>query len=240
MISIITPTLNEEKYLPLLLESIKKQDFSDYEIIIADAGSNDKTLEIAVKYSCRIISGGLPAKGRNEGAKVAKGDLLFFIDADSVLPEGFFTKALKEFNNKNLDFASFGLLPIEGTKISAIAFNMVYNWYIYTLEKALPHAAMGILAKRDLFLKLNGYDETIKLAEDHDLGRRAKKIARFGIIKSVKVYFSDRRFRKDGWIKTVFRYFLCELHMVFIGPVRSDIFEYKFDHYDKKRPEIKN
>lgn len=239
MISIIIPTLNEEKYLPLLLASIKDQDFSYYETIIADAGSKDKTIEIAKKYNCIIIPGGLPAKGRNEGAKVAKGDLLFFVDADSILPPEFFKKALEEFNAKSLDFAAFGLLPIEGRRINKIAFNMFYNWYIYALEKALPHAAMGILAKRDLFLKLNGYDETITLAEDHDLGRRAKKIASFGIIRSVKVYFSDRRFRKDGWVKTIVKYFLCELHMIFIGPVRSDIFDYKFSHYNKKNSETK-
>jgi len=239
MISIIVPTLNEEKYLSLLLESIKKQDFFDYEIIVADAGSKDKTIEIAAKYNCRVVPGGLPAKGRNEGAKKAKGDLLLFIDADSVLPEGFLTKSLEEFNRRGLDFASFGLMPIEGPKINKIVFNMFYNWYIYTLEKALPHAAMGILAKKDLFLILNGYDETIKLAEDHDLGRRAGKIASYGIIKSVKVYFSDRRFKKDGWLKTAGRYLLCELHMIFIGPVRTNMFEYKFDHYSKDKKATK-
>jgi len=239
MISIIVPTLNEEKYLPLLLESIKSNDFSDYEIIIADAGSKDKTIEIAKRYNCRLIPGGLPAKGRNEGAKVAKGDLLFFVDADSLLPERFFKNALEEFSRKNLDFASFGLVPIGGTKINKVAFNMFYNWYIYAVEKTLPHAAMGILAKRDLFLKLDGYDETIKLAEDHDLSRRAKKIAKYGIIKSTKVHFSDRRFKKDGWFRTSVKYFLCELHMIFIGPVRSDIFEYKFDHYSKEKDETK-
>lgn len=235
MLSIIIPTLNEEKYLAFLLESIKKQDLSSYEIIIADAGSKDKTLEIAKKYNCRIIHGGLPAKARNEGAKFAKGELLLFVDADSILPEEFFGKSLKEFNERGLDFASFGLLPIEGTRIHKFAFNMFYNWYIYALEKSLPHAAIGILAKKDLFLRLNGYDETITLAEDHDLARRAQKIANYGILKSSKIFVSDRRFRKDGWIKTMVKYFLCELHMIFIGPVRSDIFEYKFDHYSKKK-----
>ena len=62
MISIIIPTLNEEKYLPLLLSSIKKQNFNDYEIIIADAGSDDKTLEIVKNYNCKIkIDGKKPS-----------------------------------------------------------------------------------------------------------------------------------------------------------------------------------
>ena len=63
MLSIVIPALNEEKYLPLLLESIKRQSFFDYEIILADAGSKDKTIEIAKKYNCVIVGGGLPANG---------------------------------------------------------------------------------------------------------------------------------------------------------------------------------
>ena len=77
-ISIIIPTLNEARFLPKLLESIKKQTFTDYEVIVADAGSKDKTLEIAKKYGARIVKGGFPAEGRNAGARAAKGDFLFF------------------------------------------------------------------------------------------------------------------------------------------------------------------
>ena len=236
MISIVIPALNEEKLFPLLLASLKRQNFSDYEVIVADAGSTDRTIQIAKDFGCRVIPGGLPAKGRNEGAKVAKGELLLFLDADCILPDDFFEKTLKEFKEKELDFASFGLLPAGGKRYHNFGFNVFYNWYIYALGKTLPHAAMGILARRDLFLYLNGYDETISLAEDHDLARRAKKAASYGIIKSVKILISDRRFRKDGWFKTVLKYFLCELHMLFIGPVRSDLFSYKFDHYSKDKP----
>ena len=86
MLSIIIPTLNEEKYLPLLLESIKKQNFSDYEIILADAGSTDKTLEIAKKYNCKIIPGGCRQKEETKELKLLKEILLFFLDADVSFP----------------------------------------------------------------------------------------------------------------------------------------------------------
>jgi len=236
MLSIVIPALNEEKYLPLLLESIKRQDFKDCEIILADAGSKDKTIEIAQKYNCVIVSGGLPAKGRNEGAKIAKGELLFFCDADVVLPDNFFEKALAEFNGRNLDIASFCLSPIPKSIISSFFINLFYNYPIILLEKFLPHAAMGIFIKKELFKKIGGFDETVKLAEDHYLARMAVKLfqAKFGIIKSVKIYVSDRRFKTDGWIHTGIKFFLCELYMVFLGPVRSDIFKYKFGHHEKK------
>lgn len=238
MLSIIIPALNEEKYLPLLLESIKKQKFFDYEIIISDAGSHDKTLEIAQKYNCKIIKGGLPAKGRNEGAKIAKGDLLFFCDADVILPDNFFQKSLKEFKERQLDLASFCLIPLPKNKISSFFLNIFYNQPIVLLESALPHAATGIFVKKEIFEKIGGFDEDVKLAEDHYLARRAQRVfeANCGIIKSTKIFVSDRRFRTDGWIKIGIKYLLCELHLLFFGPVKSDIFNYKFNHYndDKK------
>ena len=57
-ISIIIPAYNEEEYLPKLLESIEKQDFKDYEVIIADANSSDNTREIAESYGCTVVAVG--------------------------------------------------------------------------------------------------------------------------------------------------------------------------------------
>lgn len=233
MISIIIPTLNEEGYLPLLLESLKKQSFTDYQIIVADAGSQDKTLEIAKQYGCIIVPGGLPAKGRNTGAQAAGGNILFFLDADAVLPDGFLENSLKEFHARKLDIASFRLAPYPENSLEHVFLDVFYNGMIVLLEKVLPHGAMGIIIKKELFEKLRGYDETIKLAEDHDLARRAAKQGKFGIIRSEILPVSTRRFKKDGWVATGLKFFLCQLHMIFIGPVRSDIFHYTFGGYKK-------
>jgi len=234
MLSIIIPALNEEKNLPRLFESIKKQNFGGYEIIVADAGSEDRTLEICKENNCRILKGGLPAKGKNEGAKIANGDLLLFMDADTFLSQDFFKNSLKEFKDRNLGIASFKLIPYSGNKLSLFLLNYFYNYPIVILEKILPHAANGILVKKELFEKIGGFEEDIKLAEDHYMARQAAKLERFGIIKSAQVFISDRRFKTDGWLRTGIKYLLCELHMIFLGPVRSDIFKYEFNHYNKK------
>ena len=235
MLSIIIPTLNEEKYIGQLLDSIKKQASTDYEIIVADAGSSDATVKIAKEYGCRIVEGGLPARGRNNGAKAAKGDVLFFLDADTILSENFLEESLMEFNSRGVDIASFCLKPYPSDRMSHFLMNVFYNKVIVTLEKLLPHTAVGILIKKELFKKLNGYDEDIKLAEDMDLGRRAAKSGKFGILRAVQILVSDRRLKKEGWAHVAVKYFLCELHTIFIGPVKSDIFKYKFDHYDKEK-----
>lgn len=241
MLSIIIPTLNEEKCLPLLLESIKKQsvsrtvlDENNFEIIVADAGSKDKTVEIAKTYGCKIVKGGLPAKGRNEGAEVARGDLLLFLDADMTLPENFLEKVLKEFKERNLDIAGFLMDPLTRNNFLKFLFNLFYNWPVLALARVLAHAAQVILVKKNLHQKLKGFDETIKLAEDHDYAKRAKKIGKFGIIRTPRFFSSLRRFEKDGWVKTYLTYILCESHMIFLGPVKSEIFKYKFNHYEKK------
>lgn len=235
MLSIIIPTLNEEKYLPDLLESLKKQDFSDYEVIVADAGSEDETVKMANAYGCRIIKGGLPAKGRNSGAKVAIGEVFLFLDADTVLSEKFLSNSLTEFADRNLGIASFQLSPFPRRKITSFFVDFFYNKMIIFFEKVLPHSATGIIVRKDVFEKIAGFDEDIKLSEDHDLARRAVKYSKFGIIRSEKLFVSDRRFRKDGWISTGIKYFLCELYITFLGPVKSDIFKYRFNHYKDKK-----
>ena len=232
MLSIIIPTLNEEHYLPQVLFEIKKQKFLDYEIIVADAGSDDKTVEIAKRFGCIIAKGGLPGNGRNAGAKIASGDTFLFIDADIVfLPDNFFVDALNIFEKRKLGVASFPVFP-KGTLIDKLIYG-AYNFFVYLVQPFFAFATNLILVKKDVFEKTGGFDENIKIAEDHDFVKRASKIAKFGIIKTKPVLFSDRRFRVDGRINTYGKYFLVALHMLFLGPVKKDIFPYKFGHYKK-------
>lgn len=232
MLSIIIPTKNEEKNLPILLSQIKKQDFSDYEIIVADAGSQDRTVEIAQGFGCIIIKGGLPAKGRNEGAKTARGDIFLFMDADNIfLPEGFLRDLLQKFKKRNLDVASFPIYP-KGNFFDKIAYGL-YNFWVELSQKFLPHATNSVLIKRKLFEQIGGFDEEIKIAEDHDLARRAAKLGKFGFIKTKPVLTSARRFEKEGRLKTYFKYILAGIYMILFGPIKKDIFKYRFDDLKK-------
>jgi len=234
MISIIIPTLNEEKYLPKLLQSIKEQDFNgELEIIVADAGSKDKTREIAKSFGCKIVEGGLPAKGRNEGAKKAKSDLLFFVDADILLPKDFLRKALKEFLQKNLAVASFSIHPINKGFWCNLFFNFFYNYPVKVLVRVLPFAAMAILVKKDIHQKNNGFDEKVIFLEDTVYIRKLAKIGKYRLVKSVSIYSSTRRFEKDGWVKTYFKIIVGDIYTIFFKSIKTNIFNYKFNHYDK-------
>ena len=231
MLSIVIPALNEEKCLPRLLKSIKKQRIDDLEIIVADAGSKDKTIEIAKNFDCKVVKGGFPSKGKNAGAKAAKGDLILFLDADTVLPENFLRKTLKEFKERDLDVASF--LTMAEDTFHNLSLKFLFNFPNLLCERILPQALNVILAKRALHERIGGFDERVKLGEELDYVRKGNKARKFGVLKKVKVVISPRRFKKDGWFKTWSKYFLCQIHFLFFGPVKSDIFNYRYGHYDE-------
>ncbi len=234
MISIIIPTLNEEKNLPLLLSAIKKGGFADYEIIIADGGSKDKTVLIAKEFGCKVVSGGLPAQGRNSGAKVAKGDILFFIDADvRFSPKRFIKKSVDYFISNDLTVASFHILPQRNNLyLNPATLDIFYNVPQTIFKKLFPMGAMGIMVKKEVFDRVGGFDKTITLAEDVYFVQQAAELGKFGIVPSVKIYMPLRRFEKDGYFTTALKYLVCGLNMAFYGPTRK--IKYEFGHYDDK------
>jgi len=236
MLSIIIPTLNEENHLPFLLESIKKQGLNNYEIIVADAGSEDKTIEIAKSFGCKVVPGGFPPKGKNKGAKAAQNSLILFLDADIFLSDGSLEKLLKEFKERNLDVASFTLASFH--RFHNLSYRIFYNFPSLITERFLPQAMNAILIKNNLHQKVGGFNEKIKVGEELDYIRRGVKFGKFGVLKSAKIFSSPRRFENDGWFTTWFKYFLCQLHMIFFGPVKSDILRYRFNHYSKNKKNL--
>jgi len=235
-LSIIIPTKNEEKYLPKLLRSIRKQTFKDYEVIVADNCSRDKTKEIAKKYGCKIVKGGLPGRARNLGAKAAQGDILLFLDADTELKtKGFLGKAIKEFKNRKLDIAA-PLMYLKGKKLDKLYFDF-WNRLTEFFQYSLTPFAGGwcIFVKKDLHNKINGFDERITLGEDSDYAQRAVRYklfrVKFKVLKSVKIQVSSRRLEKEGHLKVAAQSIGTGLHWALLGKDRKNKFGYKFDIY---------
>jgi len=226
MISIIIPSFNEEKYLPKLLDCIKKQTYKNYEIIVADANSKDKTKSIARKYGCKIVKGGLPAVGRNKGAKIAKGNILLFLDADVQFAKDFLKNAIGEIEKRNLDVAGYYIKPLGNNVIDKIFFR-IFNLWTFVTQFFYPNASGGgIFCKKWLHKKVKGFDDTIKLSEDMDYVKRCSKFGKFRILKSARPFISMRRFEKEGRFKVGFKLLLSALYRLFYGEIRSDVFKY--------------
>lgn len=235
ILSIIIPTYNEEEYLPVLLESIKKQNFNDYEVIVADANSTDRTREIAEEYGCVIVDGGLPAVGRNNGAKVAKGEYLIFIDSDLVLTDDYLRNVIYEFKMERLGIAITQMLPMSN-KIEDKLFHDFANYFMIGVENIKPHGAgcYGIIAKKELHDECNGFDESLTFGEDTDYIERLAKKEPFKVLRNAKIGVSTRRLEEEG-ITTLIKQYGKSTVNDFLGK-RTDAEEldYNFDHGHEK------
>lgn len=183
--TIVIPTLNEEQYLPALLNSLL-QIQSPVEVIVVDGNSEDGTKSVVWQYqpqfigpsSLRYIQSprGISLQ-RNIGAAEAHNDVLIFCDADLVIPsEQVYSALLQEFTSKQYTVAAPRLIPIE----SGWNLRMFY-WTFYVVQRILllfgrPYfAGSCIITRKDTFNFLGGFDESIALGEDVDYSLRASK-----------------------------------------------------------------
>lgn len=231
ILSIIIPTYNEEEYLPVLLESIKQQDFSDYEIIVADADSKDNTVKIAEEYGCIVVEGGIPAVGRNNGAKVAKGDYLLFLDSDLKLTEDYLAKVIYEFKMERLGIAITQMKPLSKKTEDKLLHDLA-NLFMISVEKIKPHGAgcYGIIAKRELHERCGGFNEELTFGEDTEYIERLAKKERFKVLRNAKIGVSTRRLEEEG-LATLAKQYGKSTVNDFLG-IRTEASDlnYGFDH----------
>lgn len=236
-VSIVIPALNEAELLPSLLESIKVQDFSDYEVIVADAGSTDGTRRIAEEYGCLVVEGGLPGAGRNAGAREAKGDYLFFLDADVQLPPGFIGNIYREMEERFIDVATCAIRPLSDYQLDRIIHDLINTVILMNLRMDPKAFGFCIFVTRQLFNRIGGFDETIKVAEDNDFVKRAARFRPLRYLHDSHILVSVRRFEKEGRFAYMAKGVRLNLHRAFKGEIREDgIVEYEFDAFDKPVP----
>lgn len=237
-LSIVIITLDEEKNLPKLLGSIKAQTFTDYEIVVADYDSKDRTRVIAEEGGARVVRGGTVSVGRNNGARVVRGDILLFLDADVELPDKkFLERALREFDRRKLDIASVLLNPIS-KKIIDKLMHELYNVYTIAVQKFIPHVpGFFIFVRRRIHEQIGGFDETLTFAEDHEYARRASKVGKFGFLHHERIGVSIRRFDRDGRATVALKYLLGEFYLITKGKVPSGVMEYTFGYDEAVKKE---
>lgn len=231
-LSIIIPTFNEEKYLPKLLASIRKQTVQPKEIIVVDNFSKDKTVQYAEKFKCKIILNRAWIGGaRNIGGNIAVGPLLLFLDADVILPPKFLEEVVKEFTNKKLGIASCFSIPLSSLKRDKLM-HVFLNYYTFFLRDIYPYVnGSCILTTKKIHSQINGFDESLVMAEDHDYAIRASKHGKFYYLRSQKIFISVRRLIKEGRLKLALKYAKVELHRIYFKKIKKPLFAYKFgDH----------
>lgn len=181
------------------------------------------------------MQGGLPPKGRNNGARHASGEYFLFLDSDVALPPGFLRENLEDFKSKGLACAGVWARPLSKNLSDRFIF-FTGSVLQYALKNIKP-IGIGwcIFITRKTFKKIKGFDENILVGEDIDLTTRAIRYGRFDVLTKKKIYVSARRLEKEGRLN----YFTKRIKTSFydlIGKkmtVKNKEVNYDFGGYDK-------
>ena len=203
-VSVIVPTLNEEKYLTRCLKSLVNQTSDrSMEILVVDGGSMDQTVQIAKKYADKVLMKPHAPVGsaRNLGAKVASGEILAFIDADTIANPEWLNSIVDAFYREPRAVGLTGpTLPYDGTLSDSITYRL---WTIYLqrllLNLQMPHViGFNCAYRRSPFLSVGGFDEESVMSEDIKLAHKIRRYGKIRFERDMSALTSARRFRKYG------------------------------------------
>lgn len=204
-ISVVIPTYNEEKYLPKTLKSIHDLSRQPDEILIIDASSTDSTVSLAKKNDARVIS--VPHRGigfaRQRGLEEAKGDVIAFTDADTIVPKNWLTIIEEKLNTKGVS-GVYGSYRVDGGWFP-------YVFIINVIQPAIFHFLYLIglpLAPgqntafwRSKGFEAGGYPVNFKSCEDIEMIRRLKTVGKILYTPKNCVLSSGRRGNEGiNWI----------------------------------------
>lgn len=236
-ISVIIPTYNEEEYLPKLLDCLSNQTMSDFEVIVADADSDDRTAELAREWGATVVRGGMPAVGRNAGAEAAQGDYYFFFDADVKFNKHFLKNASEEMQERFIDIATCEAFPLSNVSLDRMMHNFA-NLFLKVNQYTNPVApGYCILITSRLFHRIGGFDENVTHAEDFDLVRRASELGQFRVLETAYITVSVRRYRKEGRLAFIGHSIAVSFHRTFKGEITDEDYDYEFGKFNEKNEE---
>lgn len=234
-VSVIIPSLNEEGYIESILSDLAKQTHAPHEVIVIDAGSQDKTQNIVKGFqNVRLIIDEPPVGNqRTKGGKESTSDILIFLDSDTHIEEDFIEHVTQEFISKNYDLAWPWYVPYKSTKTITGTYYAI-DGLMYIFQKLTPSGAGScIIVTREAFDSAGGFEPQYKF-DDIVFIRKAAKKRKFGMLKE-KVYVSDRRFKKYGTIRMIATYVGLSI-LFFFGLFKfSNAMPYTFGEYSDKK-----
>ena len=233
--------MHEEKILAATLLCFSRgwREKVRAELIVSDGGSSDGTLDIAREHADHVVVHSEErkqtiAEGRNQGAWAARGDVIVFINGDTIpanLEE--FTACLIDFADRRGRYARASALacPVrfrpEEEKLADKAFHTFYNSYVNLLLGLRIGAGRGEcqVVRRDIFNQVEGYRKELAAGEDFDLLARIGVRARVQFAREMLVFESPRRFRKFGYFRVLFSWTINALSVLLRGRSSSDEWE---------------
>jgi len=207
LVSVIIPTLNEEKMIGNTLKAIKNQTYKNIELIVSDGCSSDKTVEIAKKYADKVIvrKSKNISNGRNMGFQQARGDILAFFDADCVATPNLILKCVRILE-KNEDIGCIipYARPLEKDFVSYASFFIAW---LALIPKFSQPGYMGIIIRKKVFERVKGFDEDLFYCEDLDFLHKVSLCSKFVTRWDLATFTSRRRWenKKVELLRVVLR-----------------------------------
>ena len=239
LVTVVVITYNEEESIDATLQHLVDQTYEKYEVIVVDDRSKDKTVEKAKKYKDKLDLNIViketdrgPSHSRNLGASLAKGEIILFLDADTLANKDAIENMVATMKEKHLGVATLGFMH-DATKPFDIFLSKYYGKWLKLVQYYNPRAVgYCMVAAKKVHDKIL-FDPTVVIAEDFDYVRRASWITKFRVIDSAHVITSWRRFRMENKLVLILRYLFVEFYRQNIGEVRKKIVSYEFGQYKK-------
>ncbi|MEM3371509.1 MAG: glycosyltransferase [Candidatus Korarchaeum sp.] len=219
-VSVIVPTYNEERFIERTLKALR--NVRAHEIVVVDGGSEDKTLEIARRYADIVessVSLDSPAKARNAGIRLSTGDIVAFIDADTVVSTSWLDAILRCFSeSRDVIGATGPAYPLEREGLLTAPYVFSYEILVrLTLIVGRPHFLGFNCAYRREFLEaVSGFDERIRVSEDALLSMKAPVYGKLKFLEDMVVYTSARRLKSRGITESLFYLFYNGPSVIFL------------------------
>jgi rSAM/selenodomain-associated transferase 2 len=214
-ISIIIPTLNEEEHIGSLIRHLTDNEYC-VEIIVADGGSLDRTVEIATKLGALSVTVDEPSRPEqlNAGARLANAALLYFVHADTLPPRSYANQILDAAKDENT-FGSFRF------KFDSERPNLKFNSWCTRLPVMMVRGGdQSLFISRKLFDRLDGYREDHIVMEDYDIIRRGKGIGKFQLLQD-DVIVSARKYEENPyWKVNISNFVVFTLYYWGVQPVK--------------------
>jgi glycosyltransferase involved in cell wall biosynthesis len=233
MITVVVPTFNEEKNIVACLESLKRQTLPrrEYEIIVVDGNSADRTMELAAPLADLVFVQTSPRVGgaRNDGAMRAKGEIVAFADADCVVPPDWLVRIRDDFARYHPVEVYGTVYPRESGFRNRIALWLAntFAWLGYHTRTLYYSLGCNTAVDRAAFIQAGMY-RSMDAGEDIEISLRMKQFGKVLFDPEVRVGFSMRRYQQFGTIKSLYQW----LYIVWKGG-ESSRYTYSRKDYGK-------
>jgi glycosyltransferase involved in cell wall biosynthesis len=205
MISIIVPAHNEEGYLGRTLETLQRQNYGAFEVIVVANGCTDRTEQEARGRCDQLILLSQKSLGvsRNLGARMARGELLVFLDADTTLEPMALRRIAQDFSKEDAAGTLRGRPRGERRAFQVIYTlkNFVHRWALH------PGSSGVILCWKDQFIRAGGFDEGLEVRENSELIKRLRRFGKYKYIGDISATTSMRRYEQRGVARVAWLWF---------------------------------